>query len=177
MHQFGTHGIGKTADRRFGSAVSRLQRDRPPGERRARLNNHPPIPGRHHLQRRAGTVHVSEVGHLRHPAKLFVAHLAKGRQHGGHGIVDPHIYRAERGFHLSGGALQGAGIGNVGANCQRFYPESFTALLCLLQTGFVPSDQRHMVAGAGKTQRGGFARACRTSGNDHYRHSDLIIFS
>jgi hypothetical protein len=25
MHQFGTHGIGKAADRRFGSAVGRLQ--------------------------------------------------------------------------------------------------------------------------------------------------------
>ncbi len=27
MHQFGTHGIGKAADRRFRSAVSRLQWD------------------------------------------------------------------------------------------------------------------------------------------------------
>ena len=176
MHQLGAHGIGEAANGRFGSAIGRLQGDRAPGQRRSSLNNHPPIPGGHHLQRRAGAVDIAEIGHLRHPAKFVVAHLTKGRQHGGHGVVDPDVYGTEGGFHLGGGALHSPGIGNIGANRQRFDAKPFAGLLRLLQTRFIAGDQRHVIPCAGETQRGGFSCPGGSAGNNHHGHSDLIHF-
>ena len=60
-------------------------------EGRADVDDVAPVPGAHPLQRGHGSPHLAQKGDLHRPLEVFRAHVPRGGEDGGHGIVDPYL--------------------------------------------------------------------------------------
>jgi hypothetical protein len=148
--QLGAERVGKAADRMFGAAIGRLQRNAAIGERRAHLDDPPRFPRAHRFQRRHRAVDKAEVADLGHSADLGRAHVDDAREHRLHRVVDPNVDRPEPLLEPRGGGEQGVGVGDVDRLGRGLGAEGLELALDLAERRFVARDQADAVAGAGE---------------------------
>ena len=114
VHEFRSERIRETDDGVFRATISGLQGNRSICERRTNLYDDASVARLHALECRHGSVNVSEVGHFRCPPELFRGDFVKRRKNGGHGVVDPDVYRAEFVFYLLGRRLDLLSVRHIG---------------------------------------------------------------
>ena len=71
------------------------------------------VPSTHAAERRERPVHVTEIGHLGHPADLPRGGLVDRGEDARHRVVDPHVDRPELVLDASGGLVDRRGVGDV----------------------------------------------------------------
>lgn len=86
---------------------------------------------------------------------------------------DPDIDGAKPTFNLFGGILRRIGLRHINADAKRFYAILFTCLTGFLKPLIISGNHRNIIPSLRETHGDGFSRPGATSGNHHYRHTDL----
>ena len=113
MVQFRAQRISKTAHRRLGSAIGRLQGNGAIGQRRSNLYNRAMVLRAHMLQSGQRAIDLTQIGHLGNALEFSRRDVPYATENGRHRVVDPQIDMSPTRNDLLGCGKDLIGIGNV----------------------------------------------------------------
>ena len=167
MHQLAPHRLGEALDGVFGAAVRRLQGDPSVGERGSDLHDRSGVPWHHPGERRAGSGHEAEVGHLGDALELLRFDVQELGEHRGERHVHPHVDGAEFAFHPFRGGLHLIRFGHVGGDGERPATRPFDVVGRGLQADLTPGEQRDCVSAGAEGECAGSTDTGARPGDDH----------